>query len=150
MITPQRHTLQPLTESSLTYMELGRIKNAQDKLEQYYYERMQESPAYAASVVLNPQHKRHWFNFHWKANRLDWIEEAQQNVKCLWLTNYKDIQSRDEPSSAIQSTQDRDIICIISPPLKGSFSFGISDDEETADDLTYDIVAREGVSIIRD
>ena len=40
-------------------MELGRIKDAQDKLEQYYYERMQESPAYAASVVLNPQHKRH-------------------------------------------------------------------------------------------
>ena len=73
------------------------INNAQDRLEQYY-ERMQESPAYVASVVLNSQHKRHWFNFHWKANRLDWIEEAQQNVKRLWPTNYKDIQSRDEPS----------------------------------------------------
>ena len=54
------------------------VKNAQDKLEEYY-KRMQESPVYAASVVLNPQHKKHWFNFHWKTKR-DWIEKAEK--KC--------------------------------------------------------------------
>jgi len=82
------------------------VKNAQNKLEEYY-KLMQESPVYAASVVLNPQHKKHWFNFHWKAKR-DWIEKAEKNVENLWLTKYKDpIQPQDE-ASIIHSTADKD------------------------------------------
>jgi|SRR6267378_504357 len=66
---------------------LACVKNAQDKLEEYY-KRMQESPVYAASVVLNPQHKQHWFNFHWKAKH-NWIEKAERIVENMWLTKYK-------------------------------------------------------------
>lgn len=83
------------------------IKNAQDKLGDYY-QQMQESPVYTASVVLNPQHKWHWFNFHWKTKH-EWIGKAQSNVQNLWFTNYKDtIQTYQDQPPIIHSTAGQD------------------------------------------
>ncbi len=85
---------------------LACIKNAWDKLDDYY-QRMDESPVYAASVVLNPRHKWHWFDVHWH-NKPQWIKKAQENVKTLWNMQYKDIEAVQSELSILTSAPDED------------------------------------------
>ena len=53
-----------------------------------YYRFMQQSPVYAAAVVLNPEHKWKFFSKNWRQHS-DWIEEAEENVMDLWESMYK-------------------------------------------------------------
>jgi hypothetical protein len=54
-----------------------------------YYRFMQQSPVYAAAVVLNPEHKWKFFAKNWKEHP-DWVEEAEDNVMAFWESMYKD------------------------------------------------------------
>jgi hypothetical protein len=49
---------------------------------------MQQSPVYAAAVVLNPEHKWKFFAKSWE-DHPDWIEEAEENVTNFWESMYK-------------------------------------------------------------
>ena len=49
---------------------------------------MQQSPVYAAAVVLNPEHKWKFFAKSWE-DHPDWIEEAEENVTDFWESMYK-------------------------------------------------------------
>jgi len=49
---------------------------------------MQQSPVYAAAVVLNPEHKWKFFAKNWE-DHPDWIEEAEENVNDFWESMYK-------------------------------------------------------------
>ncbi len=51
-----------------------------------YYKLTDESPAYAAAVLLNPRFKWHWLEKHWQAN---WLKKAKAGVKKLWEDEYK-------------------------------------------------------------
>jgi hypothetical protein len=53
-----------------------------------YYRFMQQSPVYAAVVVLNPEHKWKFFNKNWEEHP-DWIEKVEENVIDLWESMYK-------------------------------------------------------------
>jgi hAT family C-terminal dimerisation region len=53
-----------------------------------YYRYMQQSPVYAAAVVLNPEHKWKFFAKNWE-DHPDWIEEAEENVNNFWESMYK-------------------------------------------------------------
>jgi hAT family C-terminal dimerisation region len=73
------------------------IRNAWAKLDEYY-QRMNDSPAYIASVIINPLHKWYWFDIHWKA-KPQWIKEAREAARDLWIEKYKDIATfQNEPS----------------------------------------------------
>jgi hypothetical protein len=63
------------------------IKNGWDKLEEYY-RKMDDSPFYTASVVLNPVHKWRYFTKRW-IEHPDWLTAAKAKVQILWLTFYK-------------------------------------------------------------
>jgi hypothetical protein len=50
---------------------------------------MDESPVYAASITLHPEHKLDYFKTNWEQH-LEWIALAEKAVQDLWLTMYKD------------------------------------------------------------
>jgi len=81
------------------------IKNAWIKLDEYY-RRMSDTPAYTASVIMNPLHKWHWFDIHWNTQP-QWTEKAREAVRELWIENYKDTETNIEPS-ILSSTPDED------------------------------------------
>jgi hAT family C-terminal dimerisation region len=53
-----------------------------------YYRFMQDSPVYAAAVVLNPEHKWKFFNRNWEQYP-DWIAQAEEDVMDLWESMYQ-------------------------------------------------------------
>ena len=60
-----------------------------------YYRLMDQSPVYAAAVVLNPEHKWDYFKINWEQHP-EWITQAEESVENLWLTMYKDSASSAE------------------------------------------------------
>lgn len=70
------------------------IYNCWEKLRKYY-ELMDQSPVYAAAVVLNPEHKLDYFKTNWEQHP-EWIAHAEESVEDLWLTLYKDCANSAE------------------------------------------------------
>jgi hypothetical protein len=64
------------------------INNCWTKLRKYYT-LTDQSPVYAAAVVLNPEHKLDYFKSNWEEFP-DWVQQTERNVEDLWLTMYKD------------------------------------------------------------
>jgi hypothetical protein len=60
-----------------------------------YYRLMDQSPVYAAAVVLNPEHKWDYFKTNWEQHP-EWIAQAEESVEDLWLTMYKDSANSTE------------------------------------------------------
>ena len=73
------------------------INNCWAKLRKYH-RLMAQSPAYAAAIVLNPEHKLDYFENHWKEHP-EWIGEAEKSVEDLWLTMYKDSSEPEKAST---------------------------------------------------
>ena len=53
-----------------------------------YYSLMDQSPVYAAAVVLNPEHKCDYFRTNWTEHP-EWIARAEESVRDFWQTTYK-------------------------------------------------------------
>ena len=85
---------------------LQSIKHGWSKLESYY-RKLDESPVYAASILLHPEHKSQFLKRHWKG-RPDWIAQAEEAVKTLWLTTYKDIAKPSISLHILPSAKQRD------------------------------------------
>ena len=68
-----------------------------EKLDEYY-RKMDDTPAYAAAVVLQPQFKWAWFQGAWgkKPNGPEWLQHAQALVQELW-DEYKDTPIANDP-----------------------------------------------------
>ena len=64
------------------------INNCWTKLRKYYT-LMDQSPVYAAAVVLNPEHKLDYFKLNWEEFP-NWIQQTEKRVEDLWLIIYKD------------------------------------------------------------
>jgi hypothetical protein len=54
----------------------------------HYYELLDESPAYYASVALHPAYRWDYFEHLW-ADMPEWIDGAKAKVKTLWEEEYK-------------------------------------------------------------
>jgi len=75
---------------------LTAINAGWEKLNKYYC-MTEQSPAYAAAVVLNPTMKWQWFTKLWE-DQPSWTRKAKITVKKLWKDQYraKDIRPLDE------------------------------------------------------
>jgi hAT family C-terminal dimerisation region len=70
-----------------------------------YYALMDESPVYAAAIVLNPEHKLDYFKINWD-DRPDWIEQTEVSIEDLWRTMYKDCANPMEAETAANRAVD--------------------------------------------
>jgi hypothetical protein len=73
------------------------VNSGWSKMEKYY-SKSDESPAYAAAVVLNPSRKWQYIDQYW---RQSWREPTKQAVRRLWEDQYKPDEL--SPSTAFQS-----------------------------------------------
>jgi hypothetical protein len=64
------------------------IMNALKKLRDYY-QRLDESPVYAASVVLNPAIKERHFDRNQGRGLEDWTPKSKEDIRNFWATEYK-------------------------------------------------------------
>lgn len=85
---------------------LQSIKHGWSKLDGYYG-KLDESPAYAAAILLHPEHKSQFLKRHWKETP-NWIARAEEAVKSLWLTRYKDTVKSSMNPMILPSTKRRD------------------------------------------
>ena len=109
---------------------LQSIKHGWSKLESYY-NKLDESPVYAASIFLHPEHKSRFLKRHWK-ERPDWIAQANEEVKTLWLTSYKDTVKPPPNPVILPSTNQRDpsdFDQFLHPPDYNDDQQGEEDDE---------------------
>jgi len=72
-----------------------------DKLNEYYT-KLDETPAYYASAILNPASRWGYFKNTWTDKaQLPWLQEAKRMVKTLWEEEYKSLpnvsNSDEEP-----------------------------------------------------
>jgi hypothetical protein len=56
------------------------VNSGWQKMEKYY-SKTDESPAYAASVILNPTQKVKYMDNYWRSS---WAESAKEAVRKLW------------------------------------------------------------------
>jgi hypothetical protein len=64
------------------------LKLALDKAEEYFA-KLDESPAYAASVILHPRYNMKYLEAQW-SNKPQWLESAKEAVQDLWERHYKE------------------------------------------------------------
>jgi hypothetical protein len=95
------------------------INNCWIKLRKYY-ELTDQSPVYAAAVVLNPEHKLDYFKINWEEYP-DWIERAEKSVEDLWLTTYKDSTSSIEARTIVENSLNSSLF--LSTPQKEPSDF---------------------------
>ncbi|KAI9655949.1 MAG: hypothetical protein M1829_000459 [Trizodia sp. TS-e1964] len=53
-----------------------------------YYEKMDESPAYAAALMLYPRHKLHYFHKRWKTHLAEFIQPTINTLRRLYEEEY--------------------------------------------------------------
>jgi hypothetical protein len=83
---------------------LTAINAGWEKLNKYYC-MTEQSPAYAAAVVLNPTMKWQWFTKLWE-DQPSWTRKAKIAVKKLWKDQYRpaeDMRPLDEQPSIRQA-----------------------------------------------
>jgi hypothetical protein len=66
----------------------AQLKLALDKAEEYFA-KLDESPAYAASVILHPRYNIKYLDAQW-SNKKQWVKDAKKAVKALWVKDYKE------------------------------------------------------------
>lgn len=82
------------------------LDNCHGKLD-HYYQLMDLTPVYAASVVLHPGYKWRFFELHWKKpHQRIWITTARKFVKAFWEESYKyQVEPQpDIPDDSLQNT----------------------------------------------
>src|SRR5277367_1571197 len=89
----------PALETLLSHVELMKVEytshrqlvaslnEAWLKLRQYY-ERMDESPAYAAALMLHPRHKLHYFTKRWKTHLAEYIQPTKDALRKQYEEEY--------------------------------------------------------------
>jgi hypothetical protein len=89
----------PALETLLSHVELMKVEytlhkqltaslnEAWLKLRQYY-ERMDESPAYAAALMLHPRHKLHYFTKRWKTHLAEYIQPTKDTLRKQYEEEY--------------------------------------------------------------
>ena len=108
----------PALETLLSHVEKMKVKydfhkqlssslnEAWSKLKEYY-ERMDESPAYAAALMLHPQYKIHYFTKRWKNHLSEYIEPTKEALRKQYEEEY--LPRYPEASTTISSTVDKGI-----------------------------------------
>ncbi len=72
---------------------------------QKYYALTDESPVYAAAIVLNPEYKFDYFKVNQEEHQ-DWIEHTEESIKDLQHTMYKDYATSTEAKTAAKRALD--------------------------------------------
>lgn len=65
------------------------INNAWMKLREYY-QLLDASPVYAASLVLNPAIKERHFDRNWRGGLEPWVPKTKADIRNFWAAKYKD------------------------------------------------------------
>jgi hypothetical protein len=71
-------------------------QNAWQKLNKWYISTDEAYTIYAASTLLSPRCKKHYFDTNWKKNE---VEEMVEQVHKYWLQNYKSQQGSSKKAS---------------------------------------------------
>ena len=74
-----------------------------------YYQLLDDSSVYTASLVLNPAIKERHFDKNWRERQDDWISKTKNDIQVFWTTEYKNkmtIQSEPELNSKISKNED--------------------------------------------
>lgn len=83
----------------------GCAEQAWEKCEKYY-KKADESAAYYAAVVLNPELKYAWFEQEWKDNEeaqnADWLGTVKEEVEALWKEEYCGKYRIDDTQNRVQ------------------------------------------------
>lgn len=78
-----------LREDSRTYIRLS-IVNAWQKLNDYY-EKLDNSPLFAAAVILHPGRSFRWLEDRWDGEgQRVWLQDAKSGLEKFWATWYRD------------------------------------------------------------
>jgi hypothetical protein len=94
-------------KAKITYANHDVLKNMVNsgwqKMEKYY-SKTDESPAYAASVILNPTRKVMYMDNYWRSS---WAESAKEAVRKLWQEEYKptNTPNTNTPTSVTMSNE---------------------------------------------
>ena len=75
------------------------INNVLIKLQQYYH-LLDDSPVYAASLVLNPSIKECYFENKWVGGQEEWTPKTKEDIQAFWTTDYKDKIVIESPSAS--------------------------------------------------
>jgi hypothetical protein len=101
----------PAMDFVLDQYEQFKIKHAKDKIlssmfnsgwakMNKYYDKTNDSSAYIAGIVLNPNFKWSYINNNWAK---DWIPKAREMMKALWEEHRLKTATSDLPSVQVQS-----------------------------------------------
>ncbi|OLL23282.1 Zinc finger BED domain-containing protein 4 [Neolecta irregularis DAH-3] len=141
----------PALEYLLQHFENYRVKWAGDvilincieagwnKLNEYYT-KTDDSPAYAAAVVLDPRWKWAYFERRWK-DRPEWIIHSKEQVRQFWNTNYEVSTTTPAITQAILQQQQ-------SGPSTNQFNLWMDsqmDDLTTSEESEYDVYCSEAL-----
>jgi hypothetical protein len=66
---------------------------------------MDDTPVYAASIVLDHRRRWRWFEDSWGEHHAHWIQTSRERVRQLWLGEYKPRSHLSQPSHLHQPTQ---------------------------------------------
>jgi hypothetical protein len=68
-----------------------------------YYELTDDSPVYAAAVILHPAYTWKRLRSKWKG-RPDWTTTAEIFIRALWLKDYASLPIDDEEQETVRSS----------------------------------------------
>jgi len=94
----KKHELDTISAVAEEWHFKPQIKLAIDKAQQYY-QKLGNSTAYLAAVILNPAKNWEYIEAFWD-KQPKWIKDGQKAVKSLWLNSYK-----QQPISQALSSQ---------------------------------------------
>lgn len=66
-----------------------------------YYTKLNETPAYYASAILNPVSRWGYFENTWTdQEQLSWLQDAKDMIRALWEEEYKPLPAQLKPDEA--------------------------------------------------
>lgn len=88
----------------------AQLKLAIDKAEEYFA-KLDDTPAYAASVILHPRYSVKYLDAQWSNNK-QWVKDAKSSVKALWTKDYKEQPISDAISPQKARNVGRKLNCV--------------------------------------
>ncbi|KJZ67921.1 hypothetical protein HIM_12690 [Hirsutella minnesotensis 3608] len=90
-----------------------------------YYLKTEDSPAYAAAVILNPACRKKYISTNWKK---DWHKKAFRDTRTMWDSEYK---KRDAPACTEQKPQRLDAFDVLRQRLQVTGESSFQDEYES-------------------
>jgi hypothetical protein len=101
---------QKYTQSSHTEISTS-INLAWSKLDEYY-KKLDDSPAYAAALILHPQYRLDYFKESWKKHLKKYLDPMKRSVRKLYDDNYLAIAKATQEVIPITESKEEDFFAL--------------------------------------